>query len=85
MDGFYVEDSPNRARDRNFTDTVGKRAMGYYDQTLLNYYYFMASEFAVSDRWFSPVSSKSTPNRIATVTGGVHPGKTSKSTRSQAR
>ena len=48
--------------------------MGYYDQTFLNYYYYMASQFALSDRWFSPVSSKSTPNRIATLTGGTTQG-----------
>jgi phospholipase C len=34
----------------------------------------MASQFAVSDRWFSPVSAKSTPNRIATLTGGTTQG-----------
>ncbi len=60
--------------DGTFTDLVGRRAMGYYDQDILNYYYFMASQFAVSDRWFSPVSSKSTPNRIATMTGGTTQG-----------
>ncbi|HTF70153.1 MAG TPA: alkaline phosphatase family protein [Edaphobacter sp.] len=58
----------------NFTDLTGKRAMGYYDQDFLNYYYYMASQFAVSDRWFSPVSSKSAPNRIATDTGGTTQG-----------
>jgi phospholipase C len=58
----------------SFTDTTGKRAMGYYDQGLLNYYYYMASQFAVSDRWFSPVSSKSIANRIATFTGGTTQG-----------
>jgi phospholipase C len=57
-----------------FTDTTGERAMGYYDQEFLNYYYYMASQFAVSDRWFSPVSSKSIPNRIATFTGGTTQG-----------
>ncbi|MGA7400742.1 MAG: alkaline phosphatase family protein [Candidatus Sulfotelmatobacter sp.] len=62
------------AGDGQFTDLVGQRAMGYYDQDLLNYYYYMASQFAVSDRWFSPVSSKSTPNRIATMTGGTTQG-----------
>ena len=55
-------------------DLVGRRAMGYYDQDFLNYYYYMASQFALSDRWFSPVSSNSTPNRIATVTGGTTQG-----------
>ena len=58
----------------SFTDLTGQRAMGYYDQNLLNYYYFMASQFAVSDRWFSPVSTKSIGNRIATFTGGTTQG-----------
>jgi phospholipase C len=55
-------------------DLVGRRSMGYYDQDFLNYYYYMASQFAVSDRWFSPLSGNSTPNRIATVTGGTTQG-----------
>jgi phospholipase C len=58
----------------SFTDTTGERSMGYYDQTYLNYYYYMASQFAVSDRWFSPVSSKSIDNRIATFSGGTTQG-----------
>lgn len=57
-----------------FTDIAGKRAMAYYDEDFLNYYYYMASQFALSDRWFSPVASKSTPNRIATMTGGTTQG-----------
>ena len=57
-----------------FTDTDGERAMGYYDQDFLNYYYYMASQFAVSDRWFSPISSKSVDNRIATFSGGTTQG-----------
>ena len=48
--------------------------MGYYDQGFLNYYYYLASQFAVSDRWFSPVSSKSIANRLATFTGGTTQG-----------
>jgi phospholipase C len=77
MDGF-VHTAENYAKlgegDGDFTDVQGKRAMGYYDQDILNYYYYMASQFAISDRWFSPVSSKSTPNRIATYTGGTTQG-----------
>jgi len=57
-----------------FSDFTGERAMGYYDQDFLNYYYYMASQFALSDRWFSPMSSKSIPNRIATFTGGTTQG-----------
>lgn len=82
MDGF-VHDAEGYAKScnatpgmcsGNFTDTTGERAMGYYDQGFLNYYYYMASQFAISDRWFSPVSSKSVPNRIATFTGGTTQG-----------
>jgi phospholipase C len=77
MDG-YVHVAENYAKSGvgsgSFTDTVGQRAMAYYDEGFLNYYYYMASQFAVSDRWFSPVSSKSTPNRIATYTGGTTQG-----------
>ncbi len=57
-----------------FTDLTGQRAMGYYDETYLNYYYYMASQFALSDRWFSPVATKSIGNRIATFTGGTTQG-----------
>lgn len=82
MDGF-VHDAEGYASSctktgsqcsGNFTDLTGKRAMGYYDQDFLNYYYYMASQFAVSDRWFSPVASKSIANRIATFTGGTTQG-----------
>jgi phospholipase C len=58
----------------NFTDLAGQRAMGYYDENFLNYYYYMASQFALSDRWFSPVASKSVNNRIATFSGGTTQG-----------
>ena len=58
----------------SFTDLNGERSMGYYDEAFLNYYYYMASQFAVSDRWFSPVASKSVDNRIATFTGGTTQG-----------
>jgi phospholipase C len=57
-----------------FTDTAGQRAMGYYDENFLNYYYYMASQFALSDRWFSPIASKSVDNRIATFSGGTTQG-----------
>jgi len=57
-----------------FTDINGERTMGYYDEGFLNYYYYMASQFAVSDRWFSPVASKSIDNRIAVFTGGTTQG-----------
>ena len=66
--------SPSGTCSGAFTDLTGERSMGYYDQGFLNYYYYMASQFALSDRWFSPVSSKSIANRIATFTGGTTQG-----------
>jgi phospholipase C len=58
-------------------DTAGIRAMGYYDWTDLNYYYFMASNFATSDRWFSPALSRTQINRMyllaATSQGYAYP------------
>ena len=84
MDGF-VHTAEGTAKFGNgtgsFTDLKGQRAMGYYmdvDSTganpELNYYYYMASQFALSDRWFSPVSSKTIPNRLATLSGGTTQG-----------
>jgi phospholipase C len=60
-----------------FYDTNGQRAMGYYTGNDLNYYYFMASNFATSDRWFHPLMSRTHPNReylyAATSQGDVYP------------
>jgi phospholipase C len=81
-DGFANSKCPpaGPANDPNcpnsYTDLSGDRAMGYYDEGFLNYYYYMASQFALSDRWFSPIESKSIPNRIATFTGGTTQGLT---------
>jgi phospholipase C len=73
-DGFAT--SKNDSGAPGYTDLSGDRAMGYYDEGFLNYYYYMASQFGLSDRWFSPMSSKSIPNRIATFTGGTTQGLT---------
>jgi phospholipase C len=60
-----------------FNDTNGVRAMGYYDGNDLNYYYFMASKFATSDRFFNPTLTRTEPNReyliAATSQGYVYP------------
>jgi len=85
MDGF-VHIAENVAKNHigagTFNDTLGRRAMAYYKDVApdgtpqLNYYYWMASQFAVSDRWFSPIASKTIPNRLATLTGGTTLGYT---------
>ncbi len=73
-EGFAKSCASSGTCSGKFTDLTGNRAMGYYDQGFLNYYYYMASQFAVSDRWFSPLSSKSISNRLATFTGGTTQG-----------
>ncbi|HTF62500.1 MAG TPA: alkaline phosphatase family protein, partial [Edaphobacter sp.] len=77
-DGFANSKCPGNDPNcpASYTDLRGDRAMGYYDEGFLNYYYYMASQFALSDRWFSPIQSKSIPNRIATFTGGTTQGLT---------
>jgi len=73
----YVWTAAHDGRGTNFIDTDGIRAMGYYDGSDLNYYYFMASNFATSDRWFSPVMTRTHPNReyldAGTSQGYVYP------------
>jgi phospholipase C len=58
-------------------DVAGKRAMGFFTEQDLPYYYFMASQFATSDRWFSPVMNRTQLNRIfglgATDVGFIYP------------
>lgn len=75
MNGF-VSEAAKYAQSNGEFDVNGVRAIGYYDQTDLPFYYFMASNFATSDRWFSPMLAESIPNRIflqAGTTGGhVH-------------
>jgi len=76
LNGF-VWTAAHDARAIKFTDVDGNRAMAYYDGTDLPYYYFMASNFATSDRWFSPVMSRTQPNRMyslaATSAGHAYP------------
>jgi phospholipase C len=76
LDGF-VYTAAYDARSNNFMDQNGVRAMGYFDDTDLPYYYFMASSFGTSDRWFSPVMSRTELNRMymmaATTQGYAYP------------
>lgn len=59
-------------------DSNGSRAMGYFTQADLPYYYELATQFAVSDSMFSPVLSNTIPNRLylftATSFGTIYPG-----------
>jgi phospholipase C len=84
MDGFvynaavYARNAP--ADEAPIYDIEGIRAMGYYDGSDLNYYYFMASNFATSDAWFSPAMDRTQINRAyllaATSQGYAYPAGT---------
>jgi len=74
LNGFvYAAAHDARNNAPPFSDTDGLRAMGYYDGTDLNYYYWMASNFGTSDRFFNPTMSRTHPNReymVAATSGG---------------
>jgi phospholipase C len=76
LDGF-VFNAAKFAMNNGLTDTAGIRAMGYYDDRDLNYYYFMASNFGTSDHWFSPAMDRTQVNRMyllaATSQGYAYP------------
>lgn len=79
-DGF-VYTAAYDGRALGYYDSGGTRAMGYYDGTQLNYLYFMASNFATSDRFFTPAMSRTNINREyllgATSGGYAYPNGTS--------
>lgn len=62
MNGFaYSAGGPGHGM---IFDTEGKRVMGYYDESDFPYYYFLATQFAISDRWFSSVMTHTPANRL---------------------
>jgi len=73
----FVWTAAHDGRNDNYFDVNGLRVMGYYDWTDLNYYYFMATQFATSDRWFNPEMTRTEPNRqyilAGTSQGYVYP------------
>jgi phospholipase C len=63
MDGFANAAGGDSRASGGF-DINGQRVMGYYTDQDLPYYYFMATQFAMSDRWFSPVMTNTPANRM---------------------
>jgi phospholipase C len=65
------------ARSNAFMDVNGVRAMGYFQDADLNFYYALATDFATSDYWFSPVMDRTQINRAyiyaATSQGFAYP------------
>jgi phospholipase C len=73
MDGF-VHAAAGDASGDGLYDVLGHRVMGYFTgDNQLNYYYFMASNFATSDRWFAPMMSRTHVNRMY-LYGGTSEG-----------
>jgi phospholipase C len=73
MDGFaYSAGNNSRHSSTPGFDIDGKRVMGYYDDTDLPYYYFMATQFAVSDHFFSPVMTNTPANRLYAMAATSH-------------
>jgi phospholipase C len=75
MDGF-VWSAGGEASYEGTSDTAGVRAMGYYDANDLPFYYYMATQFGISDRWFSPAPTETEPSKMymvaATSAGHAH-------------
>jgi phospholipase C len=61
-DGFVLS-AASAAIAKGEADTAGFRAMGFYTGDDLPYHYWLATEFAISDSWFSPAPSRTQLNR----------------------
>ncbi len=76
MDGF-ARAAGHYAAGNGYQDLGGARAMAYYTEQELPYYYYMATQFAMSDRFFSSMPTRTDPNRIAlfaaTTAGHAYP------------
>ena len=78
MDGFvhtaaaFANSENQNGAQPPYTDIQGYRAMGFYDWTDLPYYYFMASNFATSDRWYAPAMDRTQINRMYLMAGTSH-------------
>jgi phospholipase C len=55
MDGFFIEASSG--------GNDGGRAISWYDETQLPFYYWLYSNYSMADRWFAPVLGPTWPNR----------------------
>src|SRR3954470_18340494 len=73
LDGFvYAAANYSRQTTEPACDFEGRRAMGYYTENELPYYYALASKFAMSDRHFSSVMTATQPNRMYLLAGSSY-------------
>ncbi len=59
----------NFGKNDQFVINSGVGAIGFYDQSDLNFYYELANRFAISDRYFSSAMTNTFPNRFYLMTG----------------
>jgi phospholipase C len=66
MDGFVATNEGHHEKPVHGTAEMlsGTRAMGYYDQTDLPFYFWLANEFAIGDRYHASVLGPTWPNRM---------------------
>lgn len=60
-DGFVMDNEPK-----------GARAMGYFDASDLPFYYALASQFSIGDRYFCSMLGPTWPNRMYLYSGSSH-------------
>ncbi len=54
----------NGGRNDQFVINNSRRSMEYYDKTDLPYYYGLANQFAIADRYFASAMTQTYPNRM---------------------
>ncbi len=59
----------NGGRMDGFVSVNGEKAMGYYDQRDLPFYYDLANKFAIGDRYFCSSLTQTFPNRFYLYAG----------------
>ena len=71
MDGFAIgaaSATPGPAGSNpTIPDKGGIRAMGFYTAQDLEYHYWLATQFGVSDRWYAPAPTRTDSNRYLLV------------------
>ncbi len=72
-DGFTTANIDNDASVENpHLDPNGRRAMGYYTEAQLPYYYQLYSTFAIGDRYFDSLLGPTYPNRFFLLSGSSY-------------
>jgi phospholipase C len=70
MDGFVLS-AAKYSRENGGADIEGHRAMGFYTEADLPFYYELASQFAISDRFFSASPAETLSNRLFQLAGSA--------------